>query len=328
LKHNLSSAYSHTGDFEKAYELIREYSISRDSLYKKEKTKTLSAWMNARTAEQDKAIVSQQLHITQQEDQLRRKNIWIGGSLLILLILASVSVPVINNYRQKQIIQQSVISELKHKQEIDELKAQVRGEEQERQRIAQELHDNIASQLLSINQTMQYMQYNATDGTAYDNNIAEVFHRLTDVTQDVRKTAHSLMPDLLLEEGLSTALASVCGKIKGSTDLEVDFQEYGMVPIIDKDIELSIYRMVQELVQNVLKHAKDASYLLVQLSCVDTLLSITVEDNGTQFKNGADGAGLQQVRERVKALKGHFDLHHSPDKGTTAYLEFDLQHFL
>ncbi len=328
LQHNLSSAYSHTGAYEAAYKLIKDYSIAKDSTYKNEKTKTLSAWLNARTAEQDKAILSQQLNIAHQQDELRKKNIWIGGSLLILLVLVSVGVPIIISYRQKQILQQSAINELKHRQEIDELKAQVRGEEQERQRIAQELHDNIASQLLSVNQIMHHIQYDDIGTDAYDSSIASVFQQLTNVTQDVRKTAHNLMPDLLLEEGLSTALASVCEKIRRTTNLEVDFQEYGIIPIIDKDIELSIYRMIQEFVQNVLKHAKDATYLLVQLSCVDTLLSITVEDNGIEFENGNGGNGLQQVQERVKALKGHFDLHHSTDKGTTVYLEFDLQHFL
>ncbi len=326
--HNLAIAYARAGMHTHAYEMIKLYSARQDSLYKKEKNKTLEASMEARTVDQDRAIVSQQLFIAEQEEQLRRKNIWMSGSLLILLILVSVSIPVIRNYRQKQVLQQSVFNELKHKQEIEQLKAQVRGEEQERRRIAQELHDNIASQLLSVNKTMENIQYNEIDDKTYDDGIAVIFQKLTLVTQDVRKTAHSLMPDLLLEEGLSTALASVCEKIKGSTEMEIDFQEYGMLPIIDKDIELSIYRMVQELVRNVLIHAKDATHLLVQVSCIDILLSITIEDNGASFRDNNEGNGLQQVRERVKALRGHFDLHHSPGKGTTAYLEFDMQHWL
>ena len=88
--------------------------------------------------------------------------------------------------------------------------------------------------------------------------------------------------------------------------------------------------MVQELIQNVMKHAKEASSMLVQLSCAGTMLNVTVEDNGKYFDASQhnEGVGLQQIRKRVAAMKGHFDLQSIPGKGTTAYLEFDLEHLL
>lgn len=318
------------GDYRKAYELMKQYSGMNDSLLKQEKTRSLEAWMDSRMVEKDKAMLTQQLHITRQKSQLQRMNFLIGGTVLGALFLLAISFALVRNYRHKQAIQQSFIYQLQQQQEINQLKAQVRGEEHERQRIAHELHDGIASQLWAIKLNVDSMQQQDNADEVQRKKLGAIFQQLTDATQDVRKTAHNLMPDLLLEEGLATALASLCEKTGKNTQLEVDFQEYGIVPRVDDEIELSIYRMVQELIQNVLKHARNATHLLVQISCVDSLLSITVEDNGTSIREHGkeEGIGIKQIRKRTHALKGHFDLQIVPGKGTTAYLEFDLHHLL
>jgi len=328
LEKKVGDMYAGSGSYQEAYEHLSRHTMIKDSLLMQEKAQALEALINSRIAVKDKAMLAQQLHITRQKGQLQQKNFWIGGTVLGALLLLFVSVAVVRNYRQQQTIQQAVIRQMQQRQEINQLKAQMRGEEQERQRIAHDLHDSIASQLWAIKLNVDNMrQSGGTD--VQDKNMGILFQQLTDAARDVRNTAHNLMPDLLLEDGLAAALASVCNKTGKTVPLEVDFQEYGIVPRLDKEIERSIYRMVQELIQNVLKHAVNATQLLVQLSCVDALLNITVEDNGTGFKEGyKEGIGLQQIRRRVIALKGHFDLQSRPGQGSTAYLEFDLQHLL
>ncbi len=317
--------YYASGQYAKAFEHLKNYSAIKDSVFHQEKAKTLNVLLNSRIAEKNKAMLAQQLHIVDQKNQIQKKNFWIGGTALGSLLLLSVSVAMVRNYKHKQAIQQSYIHQLQQEQEISQLKAQVRGEEQERERIARELHDNIASQLWAIKLNVESINEGEEDKS-----LDVIFQQLNDATQDIRKTAHNLMPDLLLEEGLATALASLCEKTGMHSKLEVDFQEYGVVPRMDREIELSIYRMVQELMQNVMKHAKEASSMLVQLSCAGTMLNVTVEDNGKYFdtKQQNEGVGLQQIRKRVAAMKGHFDLQSIPGKGTTAYLEFDLEHLL
>lgn len=330
LEPKVAAVNAATGNYREAYEHMKQYSGIKDSFLKQEKTRSLEAWMNSLMAEKNKAMLTQQLHITRQENQLQRMNFLIGGTILGALLLLAISFALVRNYRHKQVIQQSFIYQLQQQQEINQLKAQVRGEEHERQRIAHELHDGIASQLWAIKLNVDSMQQQDNTDEAQRKKLGAIFQQLTDATQDVRKTAHNLMPDLLLEEGLATALASLCEKTGKSTRLEVDFQEYGIMPRVDDEITLSIYRMVQELIQNVLKHARNATHLLVQISCVDTLLNITVEDNGTSARESGkeEGIGIKQIRKRTNALKGHFDLQIVPDKGTTAYLEFDLQYLL
>ncbi len=326
----LAKLYAVTGEHKKAYDLLLDYTKMKDTLLKREQANSVKVLTEALMAEKDRNMLAQTLEITRQKNKLQQKNSWIAGIILGSLLLVTISLVFFRNYRHKQAIQQSLIYQLQQTQEINQLKAQVRGEEQERQRIARELHDNIAAQLWGIKLNVDNIQELNMQNGKYDKMLASVFQQLTDAAQDVRKTAHNLMPDLLLEEGLATALASICEKTGKNTKLEVAFQEYGVLPRLDKEIELSIYRMVQELIQNVLKHATDATLMLVQLSCAGTMLNITVEDNGTVFniKEKTDGTGLQQIRKRASSLKGYFDLQNTPGKGTTAYLEFDLQHLI
>lgn len=330
LERLVATVYGSTGQYEEAYKHLQAYTEIKDSLFQKEKKRSLDAWINVMDAEKNKALLEQKLYITRQNANLQKKNVLVGGTILGSLLLLSISFAAMVHYRHKQVIQQALISQLQQTQEINQLKAQVRGEEQERQRIAHELHDNVASQLWAIRLNVDNIRQSPPLNGAFDKSLGSILQQLTDATQDLRKTAHNLMPDLLVEEGLATALASMCEKISNYTSLEVDFQEYGTVPRMDKEIELSLYRMAQELIQNVMKHARNATHLLVQLSCAGTMLNITVEDNGIGFKEKGkeEGIGLQQIRKRTQALKGHFDLQSIPGKGTTAYLEFDLQHLL
>jgi two-component system, NarL family, sensor kinase len=330
VKPSLAELYAATGQQEKAYRLMQEYTEMKDTLLKTEQARSVKVQTDVILGEKDRTMLAQKLEITSQKNILQQKNFIIGGTLLGSLLLSLLSFALARIYKNKQAVQQSLIQQLQQTQEINQLKAQVRGEEQERQRIAHELHDNISGQLWALKLNVDNMKQTGPHHEGYHRNLATIYKQLTDASQDVRKTAHNLLPDLLLQEGLATALASLCEKTSKHTRLEVDFQEYGDVPRTDKEIELSIYRMVQELIQNVLKHAYEATHILVQLSCVNNLLSITVEDNGKGpvEEQKEEGVGLQQIRKRTTALKGSFDFQSLPGNGTTAYLEFDLNKLL
>src|SRR5690606_11749826 len=112
------------------------------------------------------------------------------------------------------------------------------GEEQERNRLALELHDGIASQLWAIKLNVDSLQQQDSFHGSQRQSLRTIYQQLDDTTREVRKTAHNLMPDLLLDEGLATALASLCDKIKKQTELEVDFLEFGTIPRMDEEIEL------------------------------------------------------------------------------------------
>src|SRR5690606_5543619 len=108
-------------------------------------------------------------------------------------------------------------------------------------------------------------------------------------------------------------------------NLSIDFQCLGMQHQLDKNMELSLYRMLQELVQNIIKHA-NATKALVQVNIFGKKLDVMVEDNGQGIDPSIqkNGMGLESLQQRIKALNGSIDIDSTPGKGTTVYLQFDI----
>ena len=160
---------------------------------------------------------------------------------------------------------------------------------------------------------------------------ANAFERSLDMIDssinELRRVAHNMMPEALIKFGLDDALKDYCAAITSSNILHVQYQSFGMNERIESKIEIIIYRIVQELLNNTIKHAA-ATEVLVQLVRETERLSITVEDNGKGFdiqnseKN--KGAGWANIKSRVDYLKGKLDLHSDAGKGTSVNIEINL----
>lgn len=325
----LSAAYDSTGEYQKAYlhktaytDLVTNHEVQR------EKSKLLALRYSIEKAE---ALAEKQLLISQQQAKIREKNFWIGTVSFGTVLLATTLFAFYRNSKSKQKLQTSSITNLKQEKEIAQLQARVEGEEQERSRIAHELHDGIVSQLLSLKLSVNALQMRSKDVVRpYELN--DIVIQLDEATQDLRRTAHNLTPNLLLQQGLALSVAALCEKVNRNTTIEADFQAYGNLPRLPQDTELALYRMVQELVQNVLKHA-EATQLLVQLSSRENLLSITVEDNGKGIPVASlisieKSTGLANIRKRAELMGGQVDIKSNQGKKTTVYLEFELSNLL
>jgi len=323
----LASVYAAMGQYDQAFAYEQAFARMNDSLRGSANAQAISNLESRyELARKDNTLIQKQLQIMQQQSQLREKNLWFAGVFIIVLLLATTLIGIYRNSRHRQRLQAAAIHNLEQAQELNQLRAHIKGEEQERERIARELHDGIASQLCAIRLHVSGLHDREHEPVAPEE-LAYVLFQLEEAGKDLRTTAHNLMPDLLLQEGLVVAVATFCEKMEKSTHLGIDFLNYGDIPRLDPVIELSLYRMVQELVQNVLKHAR-ATQALVQLSCEDGLLNVTVEDNGIgldEHNGAATGAGLANIRARVLALKGQMDVKSMKNKGTAIYLEFDAR---
>uniref|UniRef100_UPI002102E65A sensor histidine kinase n=2 Tax=Cesiribacter sp. SM1 TaxID=2861196 RepID=UPI002102E65A len=150
---------------------------------------------------------------------------------------------------------------------------------------------------------------------------------LDSATHEIRTIAHNLSPDILIRYELDAALENFCQKVS-NPNLQVDFYFLGEAPKLKNNFKLIIYRIVQELVNNIIKHA-EASHALVQLSQHEQVLSITVEDNGRGFNmTDGKGMGLHNLKTRVQDIGGQLNIESSEGNGTTVYLEFDINPFL
>ncbi len=324
----LAKVYEATGQYKLALDNQRKYQAINDSQTNREKQKIINEFdIKYKSAQKDKDITQKQLLIRDQERNLEMKNIWIGIIACGIIILIIIIFGLRRNYRHKQGLQQKQIQIMLQQQEISELKAIMNGEEKERTRIARELHDGIMVQFAAVRMNLN-TYVNKPAAEKIDPALQQILGQLDTAAGELRRTAHNLMPDMLLEEGLVEAVYYFCNNLQQTVSFKISFQHYGSFPALDADFSLSVYRIIQELVQNIIKHAS-AKNAIIQLSCADYLLTITVEDDGIGIADhvlqGSRGMGMKSIRARVHALNGNMELESFPDTGTSVHLEFNVR---
>lgn len=163
---------------------------------------------------------------------------------------------------------------------------------------------------------------------------AQAFERSIDMLDssisEMRRVAHNMMPEILVKYGLDTALKEYCDEIDRSGVLHVNYHSLNMNnTAFEQTTSVAIYRVVQELVNNAIKHAA-AKNVLVQLHHLqkEKQLSVTVEDDGNGFDtailSSAKGIGWSNIQNRVEFLKGKMDIASSPGKGTSVLIELNI----
>lgn len=328
----LSKVYERTGRYREAYEYKRRYAAIVDSMRGKENVdRTNRIEARYRLSEKDKDIARKKWQLSIQQSTLREKNAWIGGVSAAALLLTALLTSLYRSHRHRAGLQQAMIHNLQKEQELSALLARLEGEEEERKRLARDLHDGIVVRFSAVKMNMSILP-DKHRSLAGARDFTQIVSDLDDATHELRKTAHNLMPDVLLEGGLSEAAYYFCKDMQQGTGLNVDFQQFVDLPRLKPEIELSVYRIIQELLQNILKHAS-ATQAMIQLSFADDLLNITIEDNGKGFdiadaEQNKRGIGLRNIADRVTALNGHWDIQSAKGRGTTVYLEFETKNHL
>ncbi|MGV3541524.1 MAG: tetratricopeptide repeat-containing sensor histidine kinase, partial [Rufibacter sp.] len=273
-------------------------------------------------SEKDRELAQNQLIIAQKDNRLKLQNLL---TFLAGLIIALVALFTWFSYRQRQKLQQQRLAALEANREVQTLEAMIQGEEKERSRLAKDLHDGIGGLLSAVKMHFSTLR-NDMPELRYTPAFSEGLSLLDEASAEVRKTAHNLLPDMLSRFGLEEALRIFCQKASAGQDLRIEYQSVGNITRYSPSFELAVYRMVQELVHNIMKHAH-APEAVVQLSSHGGILSISVEDHGQGFDqtllHDGSGMGLSSISARVASLGGTFELDSTPGNGTSVYLEFD-----
>ena len=255
---------------------------------------------------------------------------WALSSLV--LVTALIGFLYNRNYRQKKrllqantLLQQQRIAELEKERQLLAARGVLQGQIGERTRLAKDLHDGLGSILSSAKYSFSSMKDNLiitpVTAAAFERSMGMLDHSIS----ELRRIAHNMMPEALVKFGLDSALRDFCNSVDQSGALQLTYQSF--------DIEESsisaltagaVYRIIQELVNNILRHA-NATTALVQLVRKDGTLSITVEDNGKGFNTSilqtSNGTGYLNLRNRVEYLNGTIDIQTAPDKGTSVNIE-------
>lgn len=324
-----ADSYEALGDFKKALQYKNIYSKLYDSISKTDKVDIVNRLeIRNRMAEKDKELAFQTLALSEAKNKVKDKNSWI----IAISFLAMSGIVIFALWRKrnrgKQIIQQERIDNLQQKIKIERLKASIAGEERERTRIGRELHDGIGG-LLSVAR-MNFELAKKEKSNEVNEDFTDGVKLLEEATVELRKAAYNLMPEVLLTQGLSSAVQAFCEKMMSKSKTEISFQSIGNRSEVSSAFDLPIYRIIQELIHNIIKHA-DAKHALVQLNFEDDgTLNITVEDDGVGLPKDAFekplSMGLKNLKERVFDLSGKLDIQSSLETGTSIYLEFESFH--
>ncbi len=327
LYKDIAHCYHYLNNSDSAFKYLSLYDKLRDSTIN---TEIITAVNNTevkyRTTEKEKDLAEKEILLAQKSNEVKSRNLMLlaigSGSITIIAFLFGIY----KNNKQKQKLQEEKIKTLEAQEKNKMLQANMEGIERERGRIAQELHDGIGGMLAAVKMNFSILEqkHGLQDSLYYK----ETLSLISDTASEVRKTAHNLMPGFLAEQNLEAALSRHCDQINSRQQkLTLTFQAYGMNRPLNDELKRTIFLVIQELIQNILKHA-EATRALVQLGMQDEFLHILVEDDGKGLVPGWDqfktGMGLSTLQKRVQEYGGCCTITTLKGEGTTIDLEFEL----
>jgi signal transduction histidine kinase len=207
-------------------------------------------------------------------------------------------------------------------QEIKSLNAMMDGQERERRRIAADLHDRIGGSLAAIKLHLTSLVKSLDDNLRKTERVTRLNSMFDSVMQEVRQVSHDLASGVLIKFGLVSALRELAEGIQSAGNMGVNFYDAGFDERIDSRTEIALYRISQELITNVLKHAQ-ATEMSIYLSRYEDHLSLIIEDDGRGFDpgNASGGIGTDNIRSRVNQLHGSVQYDSAPGRGCTVTIE-------
>ncbi|MGJ8684430.1 MAG: ATP-binding protein [Nonlabens sp.] len=324
---NLAKTYSLKGDNENATITYEKVISLSDSLNRNEQTIAANELeIKYQTAEKEK-----QLLISENESQQRLSTIYLlSGAALSLFLLGGL---VYNNQRKKkliaqkeQIIEKSRADAILKNQELATIDAMISGQEKERKRLAEELHDDLGSTLTTVRLYFENLKSQFTE-----DNSQEVFNRtenlLDEAYEKIRNMSHTRNSGVLASKGLIPTLESLAQKITESGKIKVEIIHHGLDQSLENSLELTIFRIIQELMSNVIKHAQ-AHNAVVSLTAYENSINIMVEDDGIGFNKSQiandNGIGLHNIEKRIENLDGTMEIDSNENHGTTINLDIPL----
>lgn len=315
--------FKKSGRFEEAMTSLEAYLDLQDSSY--------SQVLNGRIAEYEAKFQTQL-----KENELMRKDIELkdlkldntrllgGGSIVLLMAFSGLMIYYRRlryqrkiNLQQEEINRQKIL-DLEQKNKLLALSSMIEGQESERLRIAQDLHDGLGGLLTSVKAHFNTIA-KELDAVSRINVYQKTNELIDEACGEVRRIAHDMMPQSLTEVGLEGSLSELKTTLEGADiDSRIDIH-FPLVKIPEEKTSM-IYRILQEIVQNTIKHA-NAKHLLIQFFGDENNLHILTEDDGRGFDVNElinkKGLGLKSLESRIQYLHGTMDIDSKIGKGTT-----------
>jgi len=319
----LTRLYEEQGDYKNALGMYKLARNAQDSVYNENAAKQLAEIKSRFEALQKDREIDQlksenllnELKIREQRADRYALLIFFGFAALITFML-------VRRYQTRQ--------EQKHNTEMirqrdEHLSALVEVQENERKELAKELHDGVGQMLSGLKLGLSSLKVTLDKSNVNTHHINVLINVLDQTVTEVRGISHRMMPRILQEEGLVPAIQDMLEKAFKFSQIEWAFEQFGLKERYPENLEISLFRICQELINNIIKHS-EASKVNVQLIQNQGYLVLFVEDNGRGFPNDAKdkGIGLLNIATRLKNLHGEFTMEPSPERGITATIRIPI----
>ncbi|MEQ8244570.1 sensor histidine kinase [Fulvivirga sp.] len=321
----LQLCYAKLKNYEAAYFNELKYREFNDSLFNINKTtaiEELQTKYETEKKDQQITLLDQENKLQQATNQRNRSiitTLFIGVLLLILVFYL---------WRVRiHIRQQEVLNEQKMRLREAQIHAVINSEEKERKRFASDLHDSMGQLVSALTMNIQGLKDASNDKMVRSEIVDNSTTLLNDIQHEIRNIAFNLMPLVLSNEGLIPALQELSARINKSNRVKADVQSFGLKERFNEVFEISLYRILQEWISNVLKYAA-ATEILIQFTEHDNEVIITVEDNGEGFDlqsfEHSKGNGWRNINTRLNLIHGTMDIDSQKGrKNTTLTLTID-----
>lgn len=329
LFRKLAECYERMNDFPSALEVMKAYNNFNDSLNDASKATTIQQ-MLLKGKDVEREIELQEMEAEKNITLLnsRIQKVVSIGLLVGVVIMLIVSYIIIRSFqerlnanqiitKQNEEINQRKINELESNLKIETMSSMLQGQEVERERIARDLHDSLGGLLSTVKlhfDAIQAKNPEITNQKEYN----KAYTLLDEACSEVRTISNNMQPGALLKMGIVPAINDLVNRIESEETPHIEFINYGALNDLPIVLTLHIYRIVQELLFNCIKHAH-AKEILIQLIRNEEDLEIMVEDDGSGYdpQDARKGMGTENVSARVNFLKGEISVHSVIGTGTT-----------
>lgn len=304
----LAFLYEEQGDFKNAYLSYVGFVEVKDSILNTENQSSINKLMiEFETEKKERQIVQQDLEIAQKTLESRRKTfiiVLLIGVIVILLLFSFVV------YSRIKIRQERRINEERMKMKQLQMNVVLESQESERKRFARDLHDGFG-QLITAVKIMLGQMHDTNEKNERSELALKSNEVLDTMHTQLREIAHNLMPEQLINEGLSTALKEYARRVSRNSDIEIEVNTFGIEKRLNQTIEVNVYRIIQEWINNVIKYS-GAKKLTIQLTGYETEINILIEDNGIGFEKEkltkSSGWGWKNIQSRLEAINGILEI--------------------
>ncbi|MFD0796126.1 ATP-binding protein [Maribacter chungangensis] len=334
IVNSLRLTYSAKGDFENAYNLMTQFTAISNEIIAQQNSKAIQELeIKYQTLQKENEIYELKEEQAEKQNEIERqktikKAVLIGFLALLIPIIALLYV-----YYQKLQAQSALnkqqeelnaqrISGLLNEQELKLARTSLEAQQEERARIAQQLHDSIGGNLAGIKLQMANME---------DKNKLQkgIMNQINETYELVREISHDLTPKKFNESAFTLLIAEYVEKIKNSSKMEVTFQAHPKERInnLGEPLKVVLYQVVQELFTNTIKHA-NAKQVELHLTVHKNVFQLLFEDDGAGFevKNTPNGIGLYNIKNRIEQWNGSLLVDSALGRGTVVTIEIPIKH--